>query len=151
MTNWILSFWLLSFLLSLSMCLCEHYLGTEKSVEKRSGYRYNKDGTIVVTHDLTGEAHPRILQKREPFSVVDTLSQAGRQRDRTYYDKDGLMIKQISNGPHGNLKTHPFGEHGEHTHDIIWKDGKIVDRPTRDMTEKEKRRTATFYESERFV
>jgi hypothetical protein len=133
------------------MCLCEHYLGTEKSVEKRSGYRYNKDGTIVVTHDLTGEAHPRILQKREPFSVVDTLSQAGRQRDRTYYDKDGLMIKQISNGPHGNLKTHPFGEHGEHTHDIIWKDGKIVDRPTRDMTEKEKRRTATFYESERFV
>ncbi|EOS61766.1 hypothetical protein C814_01273, partial [Anaerotruncus sp. G3(2012)] len=28
MTNWILSFWLLSFLLSLSMCLCEHYLKT---------------------------------------------------------------------------------------------------------------------------
>lgn len=110
-----------------------------KMVEKQTGYRYNKDGTIVVTHDLTGEVHPRILQKREPFSVVDTLSQSGRQRDRTYYDKDGLMIKQISNGPHGNPKEHPFGEHGEHAHDIIWKDGKIVDRPAREVTEKERK------------
>ena len=110
-----------------------------KILEKRTGYRYNEDGTIFVTDDLTGEKHPRILPQREPFSVVDTLSQAGRQTDRSFYDAGGFLIKQISSGPHGNPKKHPFGEHGEHVHDIIWKDGKIVDRPARDLTDEERK------------
>lgn len=110
-----------------------------KSVEKRTEYRYNGDGTIVVTHDLTGISHPRLSPQMEPFSVVETISQSGRQTDRTYYGKDGAMEKQISSGPHGNPKRHPFGEHGEHAHDIIWKDGKIVDRPARDLTDAERK------------
>lgn len=69
-----------------------------KILEKRTGYRYNEDGTIFVTDDLTGEKHPRILPQREPFSVVDTLSQAGRQTDRSFYDAGGFLIKQISSG-----------------------------------------------------
>lgn len=110
-----------------------------KSVEKRTEYRYNNDGTIAVTHDLTGISHPHLSSQMEPFSVVETVSQSGRQTDRTYYGKDGLMVKQINNGAHGNPKQHPFGEHGEHAHDVIWKDGEIVDRPARDLTDAERK------------
>ena len=52
------------------------------------------------------------------------------------------MIRQISNGPHGNPKKHPFGQHGEHVHDILWKSGVIVDRPVRELTDEERKENA---------
>ena len=106
-----------------------------REIEKYSAYHYNKDGTVFVTDDRTQAAHPRINAAYKPFAVVDTLSQNGKQHDRTFYDSDGRMIRQISNGPHGNPKKHPFGQHGEHVHDILWKDGVIVDRPVRELTD----------------
>ena len=61
---------------------------------------------------------------------------------RNYYDERGFWIKQITNNDHGNPKKHPYGEHGEHAHDIIWEDGRIVGRPMRELTERERKEEA---------
>ena len=58
---------------------------------------------------------------------------------RNYYDNSGQWTKQISNNDHGNPKQHPFGKNGEHAHDIVWKDGKIVSRRVRDLTDQERK------------
>lgn len=113
-----------------------------REIEKYSAYHYNKDGTVVVTDDRTPAAHPRIHAAYKPFAVVDTLSRNGKQHDRTFYDAEGRMTRQISNGPHGNPKKHPFGQHGEHAHDILWKDGVIMDRPVRELTDEERKENA---------
>ena len=113
-----------------------------REIEKYTAYRYNKDGTIVVTDDRTGAAHPKVDAAYKPFAVVDTLSQQGRQRDRTFYDAEGRMNRQISSGPHGNPKKHPFGQQGEHAHDILWEDGRITGRPVRELTDAERKENA---------
>lgn len=114
----------------------------KREIEKYTAYRYNKDGTVVVTDDRTGAARPRVDAIYKPFAVVDTLSQRGTQRDRTFYDAEGRMIRQVSSGPHGNSKRHPFGQHGEHAHDILWEDGKISGRPVRELTDQERKENA---------
>ena len=43
---------------------------------------------------------------------------------------------------HGNPSEHPYGKNGEHTHDIIWKDENIVDRPMREINDTELRENA---------
>lgn len=111
----------------------------KREIEKYTAYRYNKDGTVVVTDDRTGAARPRVDATYKPFAVVDTLSQRGTQRDRTFYDAEGRMTRQVSSGPHGNPKKHPFGQHGEHAHDILWEDGKITGRPVRELTDQERK------------
>ena len=113
-----------------------------REVEKYTAYRYNRNGTIVVTDDRTGEAHSRVSATYRPFAVVGTTSQRGAQQDRTFYDAEGRMVRQISNGPHGNRKKHPYGQHGEHAHDIIWADGRITGRPTRELTDDERKENA---------
>ena len=111
----------------------------QREIEKYTAYRYNKDGTVVVTDDRTGAARPRVDATYKPFAVVDTLSQRGTQRDRTFYDAEGRMTRQVSSGPHGNPKRHSFGQHGEHAHDILWEDGKISGRPVRELTDQERK------------
>ena len=41
-----------------------------KYVEKYSGYRYNKDGTIIVTDDWKNKGHVSIPKKYRPYAVV---------------------------------------------------------------------------------
>ena len=112
------------------------------AVEKYGEVRYHKDGTVVVTDDWTRREHPHVPQRYAPNAVVDTVSRKGLQRDRTFFDQDGLQIRQVSNGPHGNRKQHPYGKNGEHAHDILWKDGKIIDRPRRELTDNERKECA---------
>ena len=115
---------------------------SRQSVEKYMLVRYHKDGTVVVTDDRTTQDHPRIQARYLQNAVVDTLSQQGKQKDRTFYNENGLQIKQISNGPHGNKKRHPYGKNGEHAHDIVWENGKIVARPVRELTDNERKENA---------
>ena len=110
-----------------------------KTFEKYSSVRYNKNGTVVVTDDWTSKGHTSIPQKFRPNAVLDTVSQRGAQRDRSFYNADGRLHRQVSSGPHSNPKRHPYGANGEHAHDIIWKNGQIVGRPARDMTEAERK------------
>lgn len=108
------------------------------TVVKYQKVRYHKKGTVVVTDDWKKVEHPRIPPRYLPNAIIETVSQRGKQIDRMFYDAKGLQYKQISNGPHGNPKMHPYGKHGEHAHDIVWSDGKIVGRKARELTEKEK-------------
>ena len=109
---------------------------------KYERYRYNKDGTIVVTDDWTGKDRPHLPASYRPHAVVDTVSRGGEQRDRMYYDAKGRQARQINNGPHANPKKHPFGEHGEHAHDIQWERGEIIGRAVRELSEAERKENA---------
>lgn len=110
----------------------------EAELEKYKNYHYNDDGTIVVTDDWTTREHPRLPRKYKPYAVIDTVSQNGKQRDRIIYGPDARQKVQVSNGPHGNPRKHPYGDHGEHAHDIIWEGDKIVGRPAREITNRER-------------
>ena len=95
-----------------------------------------------MTDDWTKTEHPSLKAKYRPYAVVDTLSQHGRQRDRMFYNGEGFQSRQINNGPHGNMKRHPYGISGEHAHDIIWENGTFIRRTTRDLTDVERRENA---------
>ena len=111
------------------------------TVDKYRTVRYNKDGTVRVTDDWTSVDKPHIPLRYVPNAVTDSVSQNRRQRDRTFFDANGYQYLQISNGPHGNPKNHPFGEHGEHAHDIVIVDGKQI-RTAREISEKERKENA---------
>ena len=103
---------------------------------------YNTDGTMIVTDDWTGQAHPTIPAEYKPYAVIETVTGANRQKNRSIYGKNGRLRKQINAGNHNSPAGHPFGVHGEHAHDVIWKDGKIIERPFRELTEKERKEHA---------
>ena len=109
-----------------------------KEVEKYNQVRYHEDGTVVVTDDWTKVDRPKINRVYKPNAVVDTLSQYGKQHDRTVYDDSGVMKLQIHGGDHGHPKQHPFGKHGEHLHDYIWSGQGKPEQPGREPTEDEK-------------
>lgn len=109
-----------------------------KEVEKYSKVWYHDDGTVVVTDDWTKVDRPKINRVYKPNAVVDTLSQFGKQHDRTIYDTSGVMKLQIHGGDHGHPKQHPFGEHGEHLHDYLWSGQGKPEQPGREPTAEEK-------------
>ena len=80
----------------------------------------------------------KTTQNAEPNSITQVVSKQGGI-SRNYYDSDGKWVKQISNNNHGNKKRHPFGKNGEHAHDIVWKDGEIVERLVRELTIEERK------------
>ncbi|MEW8955773.1 minor capsid protein [Clostridium sp.] len=102
------------------------------------GYKYTNNGIIIVTEDHKGE-HYSLPRKYKPYAVIETdsIKKNVRQIDRTFYDKDGLMKKQIHSGPHGNSKLHPYGNNGEHCHKYKW-DGKC-ERTTHELSKKDRR------------
>ncbi len=75
--------------------------------------------------------------------VPDVITQVKYKRggiSRNYYNKNGLLSKQISNNNHGNAKNHPFGNKGEHAHDYIYdKNGNLLNRPARELTDEERK------------
>lgn len=83
----------------------------------------------------------KVATTSTPNSITQVTSKNGGV-SRNYYDSSGNWTKQISNNNHGNSKNHPYGSNGEHAHDIIWKDGHIIDRPTRELTEQERKENA---------
>lgn len=88
------------------------------------------------------KVHPKIPSMHKPYAVIDTTSRGGKQFDRTIYDANGKIIKQIHSGNHGHPKQHPFGFHGEHAHDVFWdKNGKSY-RPARELTDQERHENA---------
>ena len=118
--------------------------GAKKELDKYNGYHYNDDGTIVVTDDWIYKPES-VKSKYKPFAIVDTEISKGPyyQRNRTYYDKDGIMYKQVHGGHHGNAKKHPYGNAGEHMHIYTFdSDGNCVRRITDELTETERKECA---------
>lgn len=74
------------------------------AIDKYTKYHYNKDGTIKATDTVK-----RIDRIYKPFAVCDMKMKDGHI-ERTYYDKDSKMIKQIHPTNHGNPSEHPYGK-----------------------------------------
>lgn len=114
----------------------------KKEIEKYSQINYNKDGTIKITDDWKDKKHVKIEKEYKSYAVIETKEVKGDkvQINRTIYDSNGIMVKQIHSGPHGNAKHHPYGNHGEHKHEYKWDDnGKLLSRATSELTEKERK------------
>lgn len=109
-----------------------------KTVEKYAGYRYNKKGNMLITDDKKDVKRyvPKPAYKKN--AVVEYKTKKGAIC-RAIYDENGNLKYRIDNTDHGNPKRHPFGEHGEHIHDIKIENGKIVSGIARELTEKERR------------
>jgi hypothetical protein len=94
---------------------------------------------------LTNAAGKRIIEVKkitldaEPNTITQSTNAKGGI-DRNYYGDGGKQIKQISNNDHGHKRESVLGEHGEHAHDYIYdSDGKLVDRPVRELTDEERK------------
>ena len=108
-------------------------------VEKYGKVRYDEDGTVIVTDYWNSRSHVSIPKNYKMNAIIETEEKKSDQIqiNRTFYDNEGRMYKQIHSGNHANPKQHPYGENGEHAHDYEWENGKIVNRTTRDLTKKE--------------
>ena len=102
-----------------------------KSYIKNINRMKNTDSRGIITVQ-------KVTLTGEPNSITQITKKNGGI-DRNYYDSNGRQMKQISNNNHGNEKMHPFGKNGEHAHDYIWKDGKVAERPVRELTEDERK------------
>jgi len=105
------------------------------AVDKYTKYHYNKDGTIRVTDTVK---HFDKIYK--PYAVCD-MKMADGHIERTLYDADSKMLKQINPTDHGKPKSHPYGNNGEHAHDVIWRGNKIK-RTTREINDTERKEHA---------
>lgn len=110
-------------------------------VEKYGKVRYNEDGTVIVTDHWNSRGHVSIPKNYKKNAIIETEEKKANQTqiNRTFYDNEGRMCQQIHSGAHANPKQHLYGENGEHAHDYEWENGKIVNRTTRDLTEKERK------------
>ena len=108
---------------------------------KYKEYLFNDDGTIIITDDWKGQ-HVSIPRKYKAYAVVETdsiFNNGKVQIDRTLYDKDGMMYKQVHSGHHNKPKQHPYGKYGEHVHYYNW--NTETGRPERgvlELTEQDK-------------
>ena len=110
----------------------------EKELAKYTKRLYNKDGTMYVTDNWNHKKHPKIEKEYMPYAVIETKEVKGDhvQFNRTIYDENGKMSYQIHTGHHGNHKTHPYGENGEHKHHFIENEhGKLMKLGTEELNE----------------
>lgn len=112
-----------------------------KFVEKYGEVRYNEDGTVIVTDYWNSRGHTSIPKNYKKNAIIETEEKKVEQVqiNRTLYDNEGRMYQQIHSGSHANPKQHPYGKNGEHAHDYEWENGKITNRTTRELTEKERK------------
>ena len=109
--------------------------GTSGNGGNQSSSNKGTGNPVKPTQVITD--HSSIPSTNKPNAIVDYIGKDGKVNARLIYDDAGRMIKQINPNNHGNPKFHPFGSAGEHAHDIIWNNEKIVDRITRELTSTE--------------
>lgn len=106
--------------------------------QKRNLYAENKNDDIIIpTKTVSGhEATPKTYR---PNTVIDHIGNDDKTDVRSFYGDTGTKDKDIHTTDHGNPKRHKYGQHGEHAHDYNWDiDGRLKDKTTRELTEKEK-------------
>ena len=79
----------------------------KKRVDKYGAVQYNEDGTVKVTDDWKKRDHVSTPKTYKKNAIIETSEKKGdtEQINRTFYDEEGKMYKQIHTGPHGNLKS----------------------------------------------
>lgn len=109
-----------------------------REIEKYTKYRYNKDGSILVTDNWKERGKTSIPKNYKPYAVIETktLYKNGMEQiDRTIYDANGKMKLQLHSGNHNRPKQHPYGNVGEHMHVYMWDEDKIIERITEELTD----------------
>lgn len=116
-------------------------VAARKYVDKYGAVRYNENGTVVVTDNWKNRGHVSIPKEYRENAVIELKEVKGghEQINRVFYDVEGKMYRQTHSGHHANPKQHKYGKNGEHAHDIVWEDGKIISRTTRALTDAERR------------
>lgn len=104
-------------------------------------------GRVNTGRPLKNAAGQSIIRvkRNEIKGIPDTITQKKNAKggiERNYYGADGRQVKQVCNNNHGNARNHPYGQKGEHAHDYVWKDGKLIDRPVRELTKEEREENA---------
>lgn len=114
-------------------------INNEFNRRSNEGYKFNDDGTIKVTENHNGE-HFSIPRQYKPYAVIETdsVKKGIRQIDRTYYNKEGMMVKQVHSGSHGAPKLHPYGKNGEHCHKYSWDIEGKCKRTTKELSYKDR-------------
>lgn len=85
-----------------------------------------------------------MAQRSDHYGVPNSITQIVAKNggiSRDYYDNNGVWVKQVTNNDHGFPNKHPYGNNGEHAHDITWV-GKQASRTTRELTDDERRENA---------
>lgn len=111
-----------------------------QNIYKKSSMYIENTPKVNYTKSKVITYKDKIPAKSNPNMIIDKRSREGKINSRTIYDNKGRMKYQINTTNHGNPKRHPYGENGEHIHDIIWENGKIVGRPVRELTAEERRK-----------
>ena len=99
----------------------------------------------VCHNTLTNAAGQTIIKVNRsdikgPRNGITQKTNAKGGIDRNYYGSDGRQTKQISNNGHGHKVEEVLGLHGEHAHDYIFDEsGHLLDRPSRELTEQERK------------
>lgn len=117
-------------------------VAAKKYVDKYEAVRYNEDGTVIVTDNWKNRRHVSIPKEYRKNAVIEAKEVKGghEQINRTFYDLDGRMCRQVHTGAHGNLKNHSYGDHGEHKHIYVWNDdGTLKQRKTEELSKKDRK------------
>lgn len=117
-------------------------VAAKKYVDKYGAVRYNEDGTVVVTDNWKNRGHVSIPREYRENAIIETREMKGghEQVNRTFYDSEGKMFRQVHTGAHGNLKDHPYGKNGEHKHEYVWNDdGALKERKTGELSEADRK------------
>lgn len=116
--------------------------GYDRSLSGKATWAVRK----ASTPQLTNAAGRGIIaaQGSSHYGVPNSITQVVTKKggiSRDYFDNNGVWVKQITNNDHGFSTRHPYGNNGEHAHDITWK-GKKSFRTTRELTEDERKENA---------
>ena len=113
---------------------------TSKISAKASKSLENTGGSSKIKASKTISGHSSTPKQYEPNSVIDHIDKDGTVNARGFYNNAGIKEKDMHTTNHGNPKTHPFRNNGEHGHDYEWdKDGKLKNKTKRELTEKERK------------
>lgn len=99
----------------------------------------NSSGSSKIKVDKVLSGHSGTPKQAEPNVIIDHVDRNGKVDTRAFYDDSGMKIKDVHITNHGNPKTHPFGENGEHVHDYEWDaEGNLKNKTTREFDSKER-------------
>ena len=99
----------------------------------------NSSGSSKIKVDKVLSGHSGTPKQAEPNVIIDHVDRNGKVDTRAFYDDSGMKIKDVHITNHGNPKTHPFGENGEHVHDYEWDaEGNLKNKTTRELDPKER-------------
>ena len=98
----------------------------------------NHGGRGNIKADLVHSSHSGNPRKAEPLQIIDHKNKDGKIDKRAFYNSAGLIYLEIHTTNHGFPKTHPFGDKGEHAHDMNWVNEKTaIPEKGRELTKQE--------------